>query len=109
MLFSSFTSVIHSSSRSQCSIFSPLSRRYLIISLSLSIEDSVSPPWLLIFPSFPFAFSLNPIFSTGFVQSDASDVIFCDTSTIWVDSIKKKRKRNMNKYKKLWKRLSKHS
>ncbi|GMP62492.1 hypothetical protein CsSME_00024588 [Camellia sinensis var. sinensis] len=62
-----------------------------------SDSDSVSVSSLStpIFPSFPFGFSLNPISSAGFVPFVASDT----PMMIWADSVKKKRKRKMNKHK----------
>ncbi|KAM7509207.1 hypothetical protein LguiA_019660 [Lonicera macranthoides] len=79
---------------------------------------------LQFYPSFPFGFSANPIpsagsvqfgyyanpiLSTGFVQfeEEDNDVFSSDSRTIWADSVKKKRKRKMNKHKlkKLRKRL----
>ncbi|GMP92722.1 hypothetical protein CsSME_00042825 [Camellia sinensis var. sinensis] len=60
-------------------------------SVSVSVSSLSTP----IFPSFPFGFSLNPISSTGFVPFVASDT----PMMIWADSVKKKRKREMNKHK----------
>ncbi|GFY83096.1 hypothetical protein Acr_02g0013360 [Actinidia rufa] len=66
--------------------------------------NSISPRSIPTFPSFPFGFSLNPIGSTGFAPADA---VSGDDRTIWADSVKKKRKKKMNKhkYRKLRKRL----
>ena len=60
-----------------------------------------------IYPSFPFGFFLNPIYSTGSVPSEAEDAALDDSRTVWADSVKKKRKRKMNKhkYQKLRRRL----
>uniref|UniRef100_A0A5B7BKP2 Small ribosomal subunit protein mS38 n=1 Tax=Davidia involucrata TaxID=16924 RepID=A0A5B7BKP2_DAVIN len=73
-------------------------------------EDSSPSHPLQFYPSFSFGFFLNPISSSGFLQSEAADVVSSDSRTIWADSVKKKRKRKMNKhkYKKLRKRLRKH-
>ncbi|ESR53221.1 DUF1713 domain-containing protein [Citrus sinensis] len=63
------------------------------------------------YPSFPFGYCLNPISSTGFCQLNAIDAGVVETdndaTTVWADSVKKKRKKKMNKhkYKKLRKRL----
>ncbi|KAK1312945.1 hypothetical protein QJS10_CPA06g01253 [Acorus calamus] len=66
----------------------------------------VHPP--LIYPSFSFGCFLDPIRPTssddgGGVTGDEDDV----DRTVWADSVKKKRKKKMNKhkYKKLRKRL----
>ncbi|KAG7954381.1 hypothetical protein I3843_11G013600 [Carya illinoinensis] len=70
-----------------------------------------SPQTLRFFPSFPFGFCLNPVFSTGFERLavlEAEDVEPVDDARrVWADSVKKKRKKKMNKhkYKKLRKRL----
>ncbi|XP_052188147.1 uncharacterized protein LOC127798657 [Diospyros lotus] len=74
-------------------------------------EDSISTQSIPIFPSFPFGLSLNPIPSTEFVPSGEGDAVSSDSRTIWADSVKKKRKKKMNKhkYKKLRKRLRGHS
>ena len=62
------------------------------------------------YPSFPFGYCLNPISSSGFDQlkvDETEEVESDDARTIWADSVKKKRKKKMNKhkYKKLRKRL----
>lgn len=66
---------------------------------------------LQFYPSFPFGAFLNPISSTGFVHSEGEDVVWVDSRTIWADSVKKKRKKKMNKHKlkKLRKRLRRKS
>ena len=75
----------------------------------------VEPTQLLrFFPSFPFGYCLNPVFSTGFerfAEREAGEVEFDDSRTVWADSVKKKRKKKMNKhkYKKLRKRLRRKS
>ncbi|KAL3526112.1 hypothetical protein ACH5RR_014484 [Cinchona calisaya] len=68
-----------------------------------------SPSSQKFFPSFSFGFFLNPNSSSGFIKTDVDG---CgseeeDSRTIWADSVKKKRKRKMNKHKlrKLRKRL----
>ncbi|KAK9926760.1 hypothetical protein M0R45_023973 [Rubus argutus] len=63
------------------------------------VEFSQSPP---IFPSFPFGYCLNPISPIGSDQlgvCEAGEVESDDARTIWADSVKKKRKRKMNKHK----------
>ncbi|KAJ8615546.1 hypothetical protein MRB53_034918 [Persea americana] len=65
-----------------------------------------SQPPLQIYPSFPYGLHLNPISPPGFAQpmeDEASDAL----TPVWADSVKKKRKRKMNKhkYKKLRKSL----
>ncbi|KAH7848126.1 hypothetical protein Vadar_034073 [Vaccinium darrowii] len=69
--------------------------------------DSISPHSPPIFPSYPFGLSLNPINLTGLVPSGPSEAVAGDTQAMWADSVKKKRKRKMNKhkYQKLRKRL----
>ncbi|KAG2714704.1 hypothetical protein I3843_03G043700 [Carya illinoinensis] len=64
-----------------------------------------------IYPSFPFAFYLNPFCSTLSVPSEAEDAALGDCGTVWADSVKKKRKRKMNKhkYQKLRKRLGRQT
>ena len=64
-----------------------------------------------IYPSFPFGFALNPISSTGFVPAEANDAALDDSRKMWADSVKKKRKKKMNKhkYKKLRKRMRGHT
>ncbi|KAJ7974695.1 DUF1713 domain protein [Quillaja saponaria] len=52
----------------------------------------------VIFPSYPFGFPANPISSTGFDPSE-EDVELDDSPTVRADSVKKKRKRKMNKHK----------
>ena len=79
-------------------------RQCIAVIFPFKTGDSICPPAIPIFPSFPFGFSLNPIGSTGFALADA---VSGDDRTIWADSVKKKRKRKMNKhkYRKLRKRL----
>ncbi|KAJ4729350.1 DUF1713 domain protein [Melia azedarach] len=62
----------------------------------------------IFYPSFLFGFPLDPILSTGSIHSEADDGVSDDGSRmVWADSVKKKRKKKMNKhkYKKLRKRL----
>ncbi|KAK9104292.1 hypothetical protein Scep_021136 [Stephania cephalantha] len=75
------------------------------------ITDTIdSSNGTLIYPNFPFGYCLNPIISTG---SDPFEEIVGggsgsdEAGTIWADSVKKKRKKKMNKhkYRKLRKRL----
>ncbi|KAJ0104663.1 hypothetical protein Patl1_18192 [Pistacia atlantica] len=74
-------------------------------------DSAVSTQKLQFFPSFPFGYCLNPISSCGFDQLKVieaeKEVETDDARTIWADSVKKKRKKKMNKhkYKKLRKRL----
>ncbi|KAF8378184.1 hypothetical protein HHK36_029521 [Tetracentron sinense] len=65
---------------------------------------------LQIYSCFPFGYCLNPISPTGFDQSrseEAQDMGSGESQTVWADSVKKKRKKKMNKHKynKLRKRL----
>lgn len=63
------------------------------------VEFSQSLP---IFPSFTFGYCLNPISPIGSGQlrlCEAGEVESDDARTIWADSVKKKRKRKMNKHK----------
>ena len=61
----------------------------------------------LIFPSFPFGFASKPVFENGFLSHESEDAALEDSRTLWADSVKKKRKRKMNKhkYQKLRKRM----
>lgn len=61
--------------------------------------------------NFPFGFCLNPISATGFGQLKAMEEDVDDSRTLWADSVKKKRKKKMNKhkYQKLRKRLGRKS
>ncbi|TKY46476.1 hypothetical protein E2542_SST28516 [Spatholobus suberectus] len=64
----------------------------------------------VIFPSFPFGFFPNPVFESGFRSpNDAAGAE--DSGIMWADSVKKKRKRKMNKhkYQKLRKRMRRQS
>ncbi|KAK9277371.1 hypothetical protein L1049_006914 [Liquidambar formosana] len=65
---------------------------------------------LQIYPSFPFGYCLNPISPSGFDPSHplkAEWVESDESRMVWADSVKKKRKKKMNKhkYKKLRKSL----
>ncbi|XP_054794758.1 uncharacterized protein LOC129305546 [Prosopis cineraria] len=61
----------------------------------------------VIFPSFPFGFPVNPVSSTGCCSTESVDAEMDDSRTMWADSVKKKRKKKMNKhkYQKLRKRM----
>ncbi|KAF7819492.1 DUF1713 domain protein [Senna tora] len=83
----------------------PQSHQPTVLSpVSEAINSSVSN---LIFPSFPFGFYLNPVSSSGFCSPDAKEDGLDDSRTMWADSVKKKRKKKMNKhkYQKLRKRM----
>ncbi|XP_057982308.1 uncharacterized protein LOC131167520 [Malania oleifera] len=74
--------------------------------------DELSPSQSLrVYPSFSIGYFLNPISSSGLLQSKPDDVVSDGLPTIWADSVKKKRKKKMNKhkYKKLRKRLRQKS
>ncbi|KAI9178516.1 hypothetical protein LWI28_027474 [Acer negundo] len=60
------------------------------------------------YPSFPFGFALDPILSNESIQSELDDV---GSGMVWADSVKKKRKKKMNKhkYRKLRKRISRQT
>ena len=69
-------------------------------------------PLQFYYPNFPFGFNLNPISAAGLDQLKAMEEEDVDDSrTFWADSVKKKRKRKMNKhkYQKLRKRLRRKS
>ncbi|GAB2269742.1 hypothetical protein Dimus_004663 [Dionaea muscipula] len=77
-----------------------------------SINASKPTDSLPVFPNFSYGHFLNPIYSTGFCRSEMENEeevkgVQSDETTIWADSVKKKRKRKMNqhKYKKLRKLL----
>ncbi|XP_019240036.1 PREDICTED: uncharacterized protein LOC109220034 [Nicotiana attenuata] len=60
------------------------------------------------YPSFSFGHFLNPVSPNGLTTPEEVDDVIADEShKIWADSVKKKRKRKMNKHKlkKLRKRL----
>lgn len=61
----------------------------------------------LIFPSFPFGFASKPVLENGILSHVAEDAELEDAQTLWADSVKKKRKKKMNKhkYQKLRKRM----
>ncbi|KAG5029057.1 hypothetical protein HKD37_05G013289 [Glycine soja] len=61
----------------------------------------------VIFPSFPFGFFPRPVSESGFRGGDDAGVEEEDSGTLWADSVKKKRKKKMNKhkYQKLRKRM----
>lgn len=61
----------------------------------------------LIFPSFPFGFASKPVFENGILSHQSEDTELEDSQTLWADSVKKKRKKKMNKhkYQKLRKRM----
>ncbi|KDP31002.1 hypothetical protein JCGZ_11378 [Jatropha curcas] len=76
------------------------------------IVQNPTKPFQFYYPSFPFGYCLKPISITGSNQLDAIGADFAendtdDAKTVWADSVKKKRKKKMNKhkYKKLRKRL----
>ncbi|KAM1186078.1 hypothetical protein ACFX2I_015206 [Malus domestica] len=67
-----------------------------------SFHNAESPSPFPIFPNFPFAFCFNPISPAGFDRLgvfEAVEVESDDVRTIWADSVKKKRKKKMNKHK----------
>ena len=86
-----------------------------IISLDpTTTDDPKSPQHFQFYPSFPFGYCLNPISPSEFDQLkaiEAKEVESEDARTIWADSVKKKRKKKMNKhkYKKLRKRISRQT
>ncbi|KAF6144508.1 hypothetical protein GIB67_004465 [Kingdonia uniflora] len=70
-------------------------------------QDQIkSNQFLQIYPSFSLGYFLNPIPPNGFDQLEEV-VVSNEANTIWADSVKKKRKKKMNKhkYKKLRKLL----
>ncbi|KAM7278556.1 hypothetical protein ACFE04_005690 [Oxalis oulophora] len=64
----------------------------------------------IFYPNSPFGLLSDPIISIGSIQLEPKEGDDVDT-VIWADSVKKKRKRKMNKhkYKKLTKRLKRQS
>ncbi|KAK7266837.1 hypothetical protein RIF29_19494 [Crotalaria pallida] len=74
-----------------------------------STSSEISDHFTVIFPSFPFGFASKPIFESGFCTPEVAEeeAGLEDSRTIWADSVKKKRKRKMNKhkYQKLRKRM----
>ncbi|KAK1438172.1 hypothetical protein QVD17_03976 [Tagetes erecta] len=79
---------------------------------SSSVNESTHFNRLHIYPSFSFGYFLNPISSNGLLDFTPEEVPDFDGSgsgggMIWADSVKKKRKKKMNKHKlkKLKKRL----
>ncbi|XP_039063321.1 uncharacterized protein LOC120208015 [Hibiscus syriacus] len=77
------------------------------------IKDGIFTQPLKFYPNFPFGYLLNPIGSIGFDPFMAMEIeegtmeTEDDAGKLWADSVKKKRKKKMNKhkYKKLRKRL----
>ncbi|KAK4272138.1 hypothetical protein QN277_020729 [Acacia crassicarpa] len=61
----------------------------------------------IIFPSFPFGFPVNLVSSNVCCSTESVDEGMDDSQTMWADSVKKKRKKKMNKhkYQKLRKRM----
>ncbi|CAN4081745.1 unnamed protein product [Withania somnifera] len=61
------------------------------------------------YPSFSFEHFLNPVCSNGLITCEEDNVVVVDdeSNKLWADSVKKKRKKKMNKHKlkKLRKRL----
>ncbi|WOK96590.1 hypothetical protein Cni_G05297 [Canna indica] len=86
-------------------LLNPVQRSRLLPNVS---SDKAPPPSLRaslqVFPTFPLSFVDYPIGSSVVDRSDGSSD---DRTTVWADSVKKKRKRKMNKhkYRKLRKRL----
>ncbi|OVA17624.1 protein of unknown function DUF1713 [Macleaya cordata] len=76
---------------------------------SLNRDKINSSQALQIYPSFSFGYFLNPISPNGlFDQMETEEVDgSSEDKVVWADSVKKKRKKKMNKhkYKKLRKRL----
>ncbi|KAJ9140233.1 hypothetical protein P3X46_030905 [Hevea brasiliensis] len=76
------------------------------------ILQSPTKPLQFYYPNFPFGYCLNPFSMTGSDQlkaigADSTGNDADDARIMWADSVKKKRKKKMNKhkYKKLRKRL----
>ncbi|CAN4079178.1 unnamed protein product [Withania somnifera] len=53
---------------------------------------------LFTYPSFSFGLFLNPVSQMGLIKSE-NDEDIDDSLKIWADSVKKKRKKKMNKHK----------
>nr|GLL18620.1 hypothetical protein DM860_005185 [Ipomoea trifida]GMC67201.1 hypothetical protein DM860_005185 [Ipomoea batatas]GME06971.1 hypothetical protein DM860_005185 [Ipomoea batatas] len=71
-------------------------------------EDSNPNACSRFYPTFSFEYFLNPISQPGFIiPSEDAGVTSPESPKIWADSVKKKRKKKMNKHKlqKLRKRL----
>lgn len=66
-----------------------------------------SNPNVGFYPSFSFGLFLNPVCPNGLITSEEDNIVADESHKIWADSVKKKRKRKMNKHKlkKLRKRL----
>uniref|UniRef100_A0A2P2PKJ7 Small ribosomal subunit protein mS38 n=1 Tax=Rhizophora mucronata TaxID=61149 RepID=A0A2P2PKJ7_RHIMU len=86
---------------------------YPIPLLNPTIADRAGPvrPFEIYYPNFPFGYSLNPIDAAGFDQAEEDIEVGDAGTTLWADSVKKKRKKKMNKhkYQKLRKRLRRKS
>ncbi|KAF5746911.1 hypothetical protein HS088_TW06G01087 [Tripterygium wilfordii] len=65
----------------------------------------------LFYPSFLYGFCLNPISLNGFIESEGNEEVSSDSGAVWADSVKKKRKKKMNKhkYQKLRKRIGRQT
>ncbi|GMJ05842.1 hypothetical protein like AT5G63150 [Hibiscus trionum] len=89
-------------------------QHFLLTKPDLPLANAKSTEPLKLYPSFPFGYLLNPISSIGFdplavveIEEGAAVTEDDDSGKVWADSVKKKRKKKMNKhkYKKLRKRL----
>ncbi|MCD9558577.1 hypothetical protein HAX54_015983 [Datura stramonium] len=86
----------------------PSSSRLGQIPFLLQGGTSDSNPNVGFYPSFSFGLFLNPVCPNGLITSEEDNVVADESQhKIWADSVKKKRKRKMNKHKlkKLRKRL----
>lgn len=70
-----------------------------ISTLSSLQEDATIDNRFHVFPSFSFELFLNPKLSSGLHHVEALKGDHDDSRIIWADSVKKKRKRKMNKHK----------
>ncbi|XP_055806211.1 uncharacterized protein LOC129874860 [Solanum dulcamara] len=77
----------------------PSSSRIGQIPFFLQGGTSDSKPNVGFYPSFSFGHFLNPVSPNGLISSEEYNVVDDESHKIWADSVKKKRKKKMNKHK----------
>ncbi|MBA0805844.1 hypothetical protein Gohar_005333 [Gossypium harknessii] len=104
----------HRLSKLSPSLIPQQTHHFSLIQPENSLENDKSTEPLKLYPSFPFGYLLNPVSSIGFdpmaimeVEEGKVETEDDNAGEVWADSVKKKRKKKMNKhkYKKLRKRL----
>ncbi|GJT97976.1 hypothetical protein Tco_1093494 [Tanacetum coccineum] len=113
----SSSSIIRKLSRNKTLIITTLNNNSRILTSPTHLPDPPIPLFFntpkpnpnkfpVFYPSFAFESFLNPVNQTGYIQQEDNDVV-SEENVIYADSVKKKRKKKMNKHKlkKLRKRL----